>query len=131
MRDLRVILRRDLALAIAVTAAASALGGLISLVLAQSTGNAERIIKITAERYNYEPDRIVLKRGEPVILQLVSEDRLHGFHVKALGIRADVLPGMPVRVRVVPDKAGTFPFTCDVFCGSGHPDMSGVITVLE
>ena len=131
MRDLSVILRRDLALAIAVTAAASALGGLISLVLAQSTGNAERTIKITAERYNYEPDRIVLKRGEPVILQLVSEDRLHGFHVKALGIRADVLPGMPVRVRVVPDKAGTFPFTCDVFCGSGHPDMSGVITVLE
>lgn len=131
MRNFRVILRQDLGLAIAVTAAASALGGLISLVLAQSTGNAERIIKITAERYNYEPDRIVLKRGEPVILQLVSEDRLHGFHVKALGIRADVLPGMPVRVRVVPDKAGTFPFTCDVFCGSGHPDMSGVITVLE
>ena len=131
MRNFRVILRQDLGLAIAVTAAASALGGLISLVLAQSTGNAECIIKITAERYNYEPDRIVLKRGEPVILQLVSEDRLHGFHVKALGIRADVLPGMPVRVRVVPDKAGTFPFTCDVFCGSGHPDMSGVITVLE
>ena len=107
------------------------LAGLIGFAFAQSALKGERTIRITAERYNYEPDRIVLKRGEPVILELVSEDRLHGFHVKALGVRADVLPGTPVRVRVVPDRAGTFPFTCDVFCGSGHPDMGGVITVVE
>jgi cytochrome c oxidase subunit II len=107
------------------------LAGLISFALAESTTRSPRVIRITAERYAYEPDRIVLKKGEPVVLELVSEDRLHGFHVKALGIRADVLPGIPVKVRVVPDKTGTFPFTCDVFCGSGHGDMSGVITVTE
>jgi cytochrome c oxidase subunit 2 len=70
-----------------------------------------------------------LKKGEPVILELTSEDRLHGFHIMELGVRADVLPGQPVRVRIVPDKVGTFPFTCDLFCGSGHGDMSGVILV--
>ncbi|MBA3897192.1 MAG: cupredoxin domain-containing protein [Sphingomonadaceae bacterium] len=93
--------------------------------------NAEKVIKITAERYEYSPGKITLKRGEPVILELISEDRLHGFHVKGLNIRADVLPGQFVRVRVVPDKAGTYPFTCDLFCGSGHNDMSGVITVTD
>jgi cytochrome c oxidase subunit II len=94
------------------------------------SGSGEHIVKITAERYDYEPEHIILKRGEPVTLELTAEDRMHGFHVKALGVRADVLAGQSVRVRVVPDKVGTFPFTCDVFCGSGHGDMSGTITVV-
>jgi cytochrome c oxidase subunit 2 len=103
---------------------------LVQLSRAQSA-TSERVIKITAERYDYSPGHIVLKKGEPVVLELVSEDRLHGFHVKALGVRADVLPGQSVRIRVVPDKTGTFLITCDVFCGSGHGDMNGLITVTE
>jgi cytochrome c oxidase subunit 2 len=35
------------------------------------------------------------------------------------------------RVRLVPDKVGTFPFVCDIFCGSGHEDMTGTIVVTE
>ena len=103
--------------------------GLAALAIAQSAPGGERGIRIAAERYEYSPAKIILKKGEPVILELISEDRLHGFHVAELGVRADVLPGQPVRVRVVPDKTGTFPFSCDLFCGSGHGDMSGVISV--
>jgi cytochrome c oxidase subunit II len=32
-------------------------------------------------------------------------------------------------VRIVPDKAGTLPFHCDIFCGSGHEEMTGEIVV--
>ena len=101
------------------------------LAVAQSPTGGDRVIKISAARYEYSPAKIVLKKGEPVILELTSEDRLHGFHVRELGVRADVVPGQPVRVRVVPDKTGTFPFSCDLFCGSGHSDMSGVISVTD
>jgi cytochrome c oxidase subunit II len=103
--------------------------GLAMFAISQSTSVAERIIKISAERYEYSPAKVTLKKGEAVTLELTSVDRLHGFHIKELGVRADVLPGQPVRVRIVPDKVGTFPFSCDLFCGSGHGDMSGVITV--
>jgi cytochrome c oxidase subunit 2 len=103
--------------------------GLAMFAISQSTSVAERVIKISAERYEYSPAKVTLKKGEAVILELTSEDRLHGFHIKELGVRADVLPGQPVRVRIVPDKVGTFPFTCDLFCGSGHGDMNGVILV--
>lgn len=103
--------------------------GLAMLAVSQSMSGGERVIKISAERYEYSPATVTLKKGEAVILELTSEDRLHGFHIKELGVRADVLPGQPVRVRIVPDKVGTFPFTCDLFCGSGHGDMSGMITV--
>jgi cytochrome c oxidase subunit II len=103
--------------------------GLAMLAVSQSMSGGERVIKISAERYEYSPGTVTLKKGEAVILELTSEDRLHGFHIKELGVRADVLPGQPVRVRVVPDKIGSFPFSCDLFCGSGHGDMSGMITV--
>jgi cytochrome c oxidase subunit II len=103
--------------------------GLAMFAFSQSMSGGERVIQISAERYEYSPAKVTLKKGEAVILELTSEDRLHGFHIKDLGVRADVLPGQPVRVRIVPDTVGTFPFTCDLFCGSGHGDMNGVITV--
>ena len=108
-----------------------ALAGVLAAWAEQAVSpSRERLISIVAERYDYEPEHITLKKGEPVVLELTAEDRMHGFHLKALGVRADVLPGRPVRIRVVPDKVGAFPFTCDVFCGSGHGDMSGSITVI-
>ena len=100
-----------------------------ALALAQNSG--ARVIHIVATRYEYLPDKIVLKRGEPVVLELVARDRLHGFHVKGLDVRADVVPGHPVRVSVTPEKVGVFPFTCDLFCGSGHAEMNGTITVTD
>lgn len=44
--------------------------------------------------------------------------------------RADILPGNVAKIRVVPDKAGTFTFLCDIFCGAGHETMNGTITVI-
>jgi heme/copper-type cytochrome/quinol oxidase subunit 2 len=49
---------------------------------------------------------------------------LHGFNIPDLGLRADLEPGETVRVRLVPEKAGTFEFHCDNFCGIDHEDMS-------
>ena len=127
--EIRRTASRPRTIAIAGLGLAAALG-IAAFAVAQSSG-PERIVQISAERYEYSPQRVVLKKGEPVILELTSEDRLHGFHVKPLGIRADVVPGHPVRVRVTPDKTGKFPFTCDLFCGSGHNDMGGIIEVIN
>ena len=55
--------------------------------------------------------------------------RTHGFAAPELGIRADVKPHETVKVRVTPDKVGTFAFHCDLFCGDGHEGMSGTIVV--
>jgi len=90
-----------------------------------------RVVRVTAKRYEYSPATLELKKGEPVVLELVSLDRAHGFEAPALGLRADVEPGASTRLPFVPDKVGTFEFHCDVFCGSGHEDMSGEIVVHE
>ncbi len=89
----------------------------------------ERVVHITAKRFEFSPATIELKVGEPVILELSSLDRKHGFRAEDLHIDAVIVPGKPTRVRLVPDRAGTFTFHCSVFCGSGHEDMTGQIVV--
>ena len=54
-----------------------------------------------------------------------------GFSVPDFGVRADIIPGKVGRLRLTPDKTGTFVFLCDIFCGSGHETMSGTLTVIE
>jgi cytochrome c oxidase subunit 2 len=95
-----------------------------TLVVAQ-----EKVIPVTAEKFKFTPAVIELKLGEPVVLELTTLDRKHGFQVPDLKIDENIEPGKVTRVRIVPDKAGTFGFHCDVFCGSGHEDMAGEIVV--
>ena len=95
------------------------------------TDTGERVVRVTAKRFEYSPSEITLQRGVPVVLELTSLDRDHGFKLEALGVRADVKPGEVTRIRIVPDKVGRFEFACDVFCGTGHEEMSGEIVVVE
>ena len=81
--------------------------------------------------WRYAPDTIPLRKGETVILELVSEDRRHGFNIPDYGIRSDVDPGKVTEVTFTPQRAGEVPFHCDVFCGSGHEEMTGTFVVAE
>ena len=74
----------------------------------------------------YADDRTI-----PVTLEFNSLDRLHGFNCPDLGIRTDIVPGKVNRIKLIPDKTGTFPFHCDNFCGEGHENMTGEIIVTE
>ena len=112
--------------ALLVIGAAGAVG-----IAALAAAPDEKVISVSAMKFEFLPPTINLKKGEPVILELNSLDRTHGFKVPDLGIRADVLADTTVRVRVVPDKVGRFTFACDNFCGDRHEDIEGVIVVSD
>jgi cytochrome c oxidase subunit II len=101
----------------------------LSFLSSSAAQTSERVIKITAHKFEYEPNEIHLKVGEPVVLELTSKDVTHGFNIPDLGLRADLEPGETVRLRLVPEKSGTFEFHCDNFCGIDHENMSATITV--
>ncbi len=104
--------------------AALAMGG--ATVLAQAKA---RVIKVSARRFTYTPNVIELKRGEPVTLELTTEDVFMGFNVPDFNVRSDIVPGKTTTLNLTPDKTGTFIFLCDVFCGDGHETMSGKFVV--
>jgi heme/copper-type cytochrome/quinol oxidase subunit 2 len=101
----------------------------LALAAAPQASAQEKVIRVTAEKFKFTPGSIELKVGEAVVLELTSLDRKHGFQVPDLKIDEDVEPGKVTRVRIVPTRAGTFSFHCDVFCGSGHEEMAGEIVV--
>jgi cytochrome c oxidase subunit II len=103
-------------------------GSIGMYVSAQPT---EQVIKVVAKKFDYTPNVIHLKKNVPVVLEFTSEDVVMGFYVPDLKLRADIIPGMVTRLRIVPDKVGRFVFVCDIFCGSGHEDMTGAIVVSE
>ena len=90
---------------------------------------SEQVIKINAHRFAFSPNVITLKVGAPVILEFTSSDVIMGFNAPDLKSRVDIIPGKVTRVRIVPEKIGMVTFFCDIFCGSGHEDMSGIIKV--
>jgi cytochrome c oxidase subunit 2 len=118
-------------LRIAAAAAVLALGSIASYVAAQAAAPRERVIKISAKRFDYTPGHLTLKKGEPVIFELTTRDVLMGLNLPDFNLRADIIPDKVTRVRFVPDKTGTFTFLCDIFCGTGHEQMQGSITVVE
>ncbi len=106
-------------------------GGWRRVASAKAPASAEVVIHLTAKKFEYTPNEITLKKGVPVILEITSVDRDHGFKIPEFGLRVDVKPGETTRVRVLPDHTGRFEFRCDVFCGSGHEDMAGEIVVVD
>ena len=110
--------------------ASTLLSGLVIYIKASALP-AETVIHIRAKNFEFSPDSITLKKGEPVVFEISSGDRKHGFNLRAFGVRNDVLPGKVSRVRFTPDKTGKFTFSCDVFCGEGHEEMTGTVVVTE
>ena len=125
-----MILRRRIIKLICLTAIVSIICT-SALTRAQETGQQETVIKITAKKFEYSPNEVTLKKGVPVVLELTSLDRLHGFNIFDLGIRADINPGQITKIRIVPTKTGTFIFRCDIYCGEGHENMEGKMTIEE
>jgi cytochrome c oxidase subunit 2 len=99
--------------------------------LARETPTNEQTVRISASSFDFKPSQITLKKGVPVIFELTSQDRRHGFNLPDFHMRADVQPGTVEKLRFVPLKVGTFTFLCDVFCGDRHEEMSGTIRVVE
>jgi cytochrome c oxidase subunit II len=91
----------------------------------------EQIIHISASSFEFKPSEITVRKGVPVLLELTGKEGHHGFKLAEFHIRVDVKPGVTENIRFVPTKTGKFTFFCDVFCGEGHEDMSGTITVIE
>lgn len=83
-----------------------------------------RVVDITAKRFQFTPSEVTLRRGEKVKLVLRSEDAVHGFFSRALGIDTEIRPAAPTEVVLTPQVAGRFLTICHHFCGSGHGNMN-------
>jgi cytochrome c oxidase subunit 2 len=94
-----------------------------------TTSESLREFKVTAQKYNFSPSVIQVKRGDHVRLIITELDREHGFKREAFHIEQKLPKGEAITVEFMAGQAGTFPFQCSHFCGLGHQKMKGRLTV--
>ena len=77
-----------------------------------------------------EINELHLPVDRPVKLTLISEDVIHDFSVPAFRMKIDVLPGRYVSTWFQPTRTGKYHLFCNQYCGTGHAQMVGTVTVL-
>jgi cytochrome c oxidase subunit 2 len=102
------------------------------------------VVKVTAQQWLWTfeypqygmssagAQEIELPVNRPVIFQVTSEDVLHGFAVRALGVRVDANPGYTTTTPVVtPTQLGKDVVQCVELCGLYHSYMWESINVVS
>jgi cytochrome c oxidase subunit 2 len=67
--------------------------------------------------------------NKPVKFVMTSEDVLHDFFVPDMRVKHDIIPGRFTEVWFTPTVLGKHVITCAEYCGKGHSDMRGTLTV--
>jgi cytochrome c oxidase subunit 2 len=74
---------------------------------------------------------IELPVNRPVIFNVTSEDVLHGFAIRALGVRVDANPGQQTTTpAVTPTQLGSYTVVCVELCGLYHSYMWQAVDVV-
>ena len=92
-----------------------------------------------AWRFNYpqrggdpvKSEQLVLPVNRPVYFRIHSDDVIHSFWVPEFRLKSDAVPGITTKVRVTPDKIGTYRVVCTELCGLGHATMRQTVRVVE
>lgn len=102
-----------------------------NLQLSGEMQDGVRVVEVAARRYKFDPETIVLKKGQPTRLLITSEDVTHGFDIEGMDIDVKLPPHQTQTVELTPEQAGEHHFHCSVYCGPGHDQMHGTIVVRE
>ncbi|MEK6983100.1 MAG: cupredoxin domain-containing protein [Nanoarchaeota archaeon] len=98
--------------------------------------NGMREIEIKAMQYRWEPENIIVKKGEKVRFIIESIDVPHGFELEGIVI-PNWDPDKAIRkddkaiLEITADEAGTWDLVCTIYCGPGHSGMKGKYIVRE
>jgi cytochrome c oxidase subunit 2 len=101
------------------------------------------VVQVTAQQWLWNFDYpqyklssqsqiIELPVNRPVIFKVTSEDVLHGFSIRALGVRVDANPGETTSTTIVnPTQIGEYQVVCVELCGLYHSYMWEAVNVVD
>jgi cytochrome c oxidase subunit II len=96
---------------------------------AQDQAPTARPFAVTARRYRFDPPRIEVFQDDLVRVELKTADIPHSLTVDAYRIAKKVTPRQPVTFEFRADRAGTFPFYCNLQAEEGCRQMHGELVV--
>jgi cytochrome c oxidase subunit 2 len=70
-------------------------------------------------------------RGQPVKLNMISEDVIHSMYLPSFRVKQDVLPGRYTSIWFEATRLGEYHLFCAEYCGAKHSEMKGKVVVME
>ena len=96
-------------------------------------GRADMKITVYGQQFDWTYDypdeglknvhQLVVPVHAKIDFEVKSKDVIHGWWVPAWREQINATPGQTNKLRVTPNKVGTFKVVCTFICGSGHPLM--------
>ncbi|MFD1587564.1 cytochrome c oxidase subunit II [Halorientalis brevis] len=74
---------------------------------------------------------MMMPTNRDVEINITSRDWLHSFHVPGLGLKQDAFPGEWNTIKTRATETGQHQLYCAEYCGSGHSQMLGNVTVVS
>ena len=100
-----------------------------SALSVQDQGPTAKPFSVRARRYAFEPARIEVNQDDLVKIELRTDDIAHSLTIDDYRIAKRVGAGLPVTFEFRADRAGTFPFYCNLQVEDGCRQMRGVLVV--
>lgn len=102
---------------------------LFAAAATQDQGPAAKPFVVGAHRYAFDPPRIEVNEDDLVKIELRTDDIAHSFTIDTYRIAKRVSPGQPVTFEFRADRAGTFPYYCNLQIEDGCRQMRGELVV--
>jgi cytochrome c oxidase subunit II len=108
-----------------------------------SSATAPLVVQVTGQQWDWtfyypqygassQGQEIDLPVNRPVQFNVTSKDVLHGFSIRALGVRVDANPGEVTTTPIVtPTDIGTYQVNCVELCGLYHSYMWADVNVVS
>lgn len=88
-----------------------------------------RTIHVKVMKFRFVPNRVTVRKGQTLKLELTSADVEHSFRISTLGMNYPIEPGKNTEVILTPEFTEELHADCGKFCGVGHKKMNFTIDV--
>ncbi len=88
-----------------------------------------RTVHVKVMKFKFVPDKVTVRKGQTLKLEITSTDVEHSFRISTLGLNYPVEPGKTTEVVLTPAFTEELHADCGKFCGAGHKKMNFTIDV--
>ncbi|MCU4925771.1 cytochrome C oxidase subunit II [Halobacteria archaeon AArc-dxtr1] len=97
----------------------------------EHVGDNEYEVYVVAQTFSYLPDPIEVPADSDVTFYVTSRDVIHSFSLVGTNVNTMAIPGEVSVMPVEFDEPGEYGVVCNEYCGPGHHDMEGMVTVVD